>query len=121
MMTRLSLLLCGLLLAGCATAPSTTTSPAPTEDAAQAATGTAQAASATSAAVETQPAQVAAAQRAARRAGGATDADDEASRTDLWVRVRRGFAMPELDTPLVRDREQWYATRPDYVARMTGR
>ena len=29
--------------------------------------------------------------------------------------------MPELDSPLVREREQWYATRPDYVARMTGR
>ena len=35
---------------------------------------------------------------------------------DLWDRVRRGFAMPDLDSDLVRDREQWYATRPDYVA-----
>ncbi len=51
----------------------------------------------------------------------ALDAADESARTDLWVRVRRGFLMPELDSPLVRDREQWYATRPDYVARMTGR
>ncbi len=40
---------------------------------------------------------------------------------DLWERVRRGFAMPDLDTELVRDRELWYSSRPDYVARMTER
>jgi membrane-bound lytic murein transglycosylase D len=40
---------------------------------------------------------------------------------DLWDRIRRGFAMPDLDSELVRDREQWYATRPDYILRMTER
>lgn len=40
---------------------------------------------------------------------------------DLWERIRRGFAMPNLDTELVRDREQWYAARPDYMLRMTER
>jgi len=40
---------------------------------------------------------------------------------DLWERIRRGFAMPDLDNDLVRDREQWYATRPDYMQRMTER
>ncbi|GLS16536.1 transglycosylase SLT domain-containing protein [Hydrogenophaga electricum] len=40
---------------------------------------------------------------------------------DLWDRIRRGFSMPDLDTELVRDREQWYATRPDYIQRMTER
>ena len=49
------------------------------------------------------------------------DLDDRAARVDLWERVRRGFAMPDLDNDLVRDRERWYATRPDYVARMTER
>jgi len=49
------------------------------------------------------------------------DLDDRAAQTDLWERVRRGFAMPDLDTDLVRNREQWYATRPDYVQRMTER
>jgi membrane-bound lytic murein transglycosylase D len=39
----------------------------------------------------------------------------------LWERIRRGFAMPDLDNDLVRDREQWYATRPDYIQRMTER
>ena len=49
------------------------------------------------------------------------DLDDRAAQTDLWMRVRRGFAMPDLDTELVRNREQWYASRPDYVERMTER
>lgn len=40
---------------------------------------------------------------------------------NMWDRIRLGFAMPELDNDLVRDREQWYATRPDYVQRMTDR
>ncbi len=41
--------------------------------------------------------------------------------TDIWERIRRGFAMPDLETELVRDREQWYAARPDYLLRMTER
>jgi membrane-bound lytic murein transglycosylase D len=40
---------------------------------------------------------------------------------DLWDRIRRGFAMPDLQSDLVRDREQWYASRPDYLQRMTER
>lgn len=40
---------------------------------------------------------------------------------DIWDRIRRSFAMPELDTDLVRDREKWYASRPDYIQRMTER
>ncbi|MFZ4624301.1 MAG: transglycosylase SLT domain-containing protein [Rhodoferax sp.] len=41
--------------------------------------------------------------------------------TDIWDRIRRGFAMPNLDGELVRDREQWYSSRPDYMLRMTER
>jgi len=40
---------------------------------------------------------------------------------DLWERIRRGYAMPDLDNDLVRDRENWYASRPDYIERMTER
>ena len=40
---------------------------------------------------------------------------------DLWERIRRGFAMPNLESDLVVDREQWYATRPDYIQSMTER
>jgi membrane-bound lytic murein transglycosylase D len=40
---------------------------------------------------------------------------------ELWERIRRGFAMPDLQNDLVTDREQWYASRPDYTLRMTER
>lgn len=40
---------------------------------------------------------------------------------DLWVRIRKGFAMPDLEQDLVQNQEQWYATRPDYIQRMTER
>ena len=40
---------------------------------------------------------------------------------ELWTRIRRGFAMPNLQNELVTDREQWYASRPDYIQRMTER
>jgi membrane-bound lytic murein transglycosylase D len=40
---------------------------------------------------------------------------------DLWERIRRGYAMPDLQSDLVHDREQWYTTRPEYIFRMTER
>lgn len=40
---------------------------------------------------------------------------------ELWDRIRKGFAMPDLQNELVTDREQWYASRPDYIQRMTER
>jgi len=49
------------------------------------------------------------------------DLNDRAAQTDLWARLRQGFAMPDLDNALVRKSEQWYASRPDYVQRMTER
>ncbi len=49
------------------------------------------------------------------------DPADDAARSDLWQRVRAGFAMPELDNDLVRKWEQWYSSRPDYVQRMAER
>ncbi len=40
---------------------------------------------------------------------------------DIWDRIRRGFAMQDLEGTLVDDRTQWYAARPDYMERMVGR
>lgn len=40
---------------------------------------------------------------------------------DLWERIRRGFAMPDLAQEQVNERERWYAERPDYIQRMTAR
>jgi membrane-bound lytic murein transglycosylase D len=40
---------------------------------------------------------------------------------DLWQRIRRGFAMPDLVTPAAAGSTRWYATQPDYIVRMAGR
>jgi membrane-bound lytic murein transglycosylase D len=40
---------------------------------------------------------------------------------DLWDRIRAGFAMPDLDNPLVGVRERWYVGQPDYLKRMVER
>ena len=40
---------------------------------------------------------------------------------DLWQRIRAGFAMPELDTPLVAEKERFYLARPEYLQRMFQR
>jgi membrane-bound lytic murein transglycosylase D len=40
---------------------------------------------------------------------------------DLWARIRKGYGMPELDHPYVAKWEDWYSSRPDYVARMVER
>jgi len=53
--------------------------------------------------------------------GEKVDLDAPKTHVDLWARIRAGMAMPELDNELVRKAEDWYSTRPDYVARMTGR
>lgn len=41
--------------------------------------------------------------------------------TDLWERIRRGFAMPDLESNLVPGREQWYAARPEELENMAER
>ncbi len=40
---------------------------------------------------------------------------------DLWARIRRGFTMNDLSSELVTSQEQWYASRPSYIGRMTER
>lgn len=40
---------------------------------------------------------------------------------DLWDRIRSGFALSDMNDPLVQDNENWYANRPDYVKRMISR
>jgi membrane-bound lytic murein transglycosylase D len=40
---------------------------------------------------------------------------------DIWERMRNGFAMPDLDSPLVLDRQAYYLNHPEYVKRMIER
>jgi len=40
---------------------------------------------------------------------------------DVWQRIRNGFAMNEMNNPLIKRHEKWYASHPDYVLRMSER
>jgi membrane-bound lytic murein transglycosylase D len=39
----------------------------------------------------------------------------------LWARIRAGFAMPEIESPLVARHEAWFLNHPDYFQRMVER
>ncbi|MDO4795146.1 MAG: transglycosylase SLT domain-containing protein [Brachymonas sp.] len=43
------------------------------------------------------------------------------SQEDLWDRIRNGFAMPDLHNATVREKEDYYTRRPDYMQRMVSR
>ena len=125
--TRHSLTLCALalalLVAGCATAPSAPTVTVPDLASVAAAKPAARPQPATPTA-RTAPAAgtTEAALSAITTATAATAPVVYLSApADIWERIRRGYAMADLDNDLVRDREQWYATRPDYIQRMTER
>ncbi len=49
------------------------------------------------------------------------DLDGAVQYGDLWDRVRAGFAMAEIDSPLVQRHEAWYLNRPEYFERMVVR
>jgi membrane-bound lytic murein transglycosylase D len=40
---------------------------------------------------------------------------------DVWNRIRKGFAIPDLINPLVDTQTAWYTARPDYIQRTTTR
>lgn len=40
---------------------------------------------------------------------------------DLWHRIRVGFALEPLDSPLVQEQEAWYSGRPEYISRFVNR
>ncbi|HEX4883387.1 MAG TPA: transglycosylase SLT domain-containing protein [Casimicrobiaceae bacterium] len=40
---------------------------------------------------------------------------------DLWDRIVKGYAVPDIEGPLVEKWERWYSERPEYVARMVDR
>jgi len=61
-------------------------------------------------------------------AAGQTAVDDQGDQlldthlhADLWGRLRAGYAMPALDSPLVARHEQWFINNPDYLDSMVGR
>jgi membrane-bound lytic murein transglycosylase D len=52
---------------------------------------------------------------------GVRKVDRTAQADDLWQRIRQGFAMPDLESDLVRKQMAYYAARPDYLQRMFDR
>ena len=40
---------------------------------------------------------------------------------DLWQRIRVGFMLEALDSPLVAEHERWYVSRPEYIKRFVDR
>ncbi len=50
-----------------------------------------------------------------------TSRDETATTGNLWDRIRAGFAMPELDSTLVAEKERFYLSKPDYLQRMFAR
>jgi len=40
---------------------------------------------------------------------------------DIWERLRNGFSMPELDSPLVGRQQAWYLSHPQTLARIVER
>ncbi|MBA4261685.1 MAG: lytic transglycosylase [Comamonadaceae bacterium] len=113
-----------LLLAGCASVPSAPPSAATPVEAAQANTAPAQRPVSPS---RTPPPPVASdATQATLSAIGVETASAPpvvflSAPADIWERIRRGFVIPDLEGDLVHNQEQWYATRPDYIERMTAR
>ncbi|CAH0262990.1 Membrane-bound lytic murein transglycosylase D [Massilia sp. Bi118] len=51
---------------------------------------------------------------------GAVKGDDYKD-PDLWGRIRSGYAIPDVDNNLVAKHVQWYSSRPEYLARTSGR
>jgi len=41
--------------------------------------------------------------------------------SDLWQRIKDGYAIPEIESQYTANHETWYASRPDYVKRMVWR
>jgi membrane-bound lytic murein transglycosylase D len=52
---------------------------------------------------------------------GLTRLDHTVPPDDLWERIRRGFAMPDIDNKRVQNNMAYYVARPDYLQRVFDR
>lgn len=102
-----------------ATTPSGTVEPAPKSSDTVAAS--AAAAIAAAAAEDQEGKEAVGAPTDPLRPDAALDLTDTTANQDLWGRVRKGFGLPPLESQLVLEHERWYASRPEYVQRMTER
>jgi membrane-bound lytic murein transglycosylase D len=57
----------------------------------------------------------------AERAAKPVLSEEALRETDVWGRIRTGYAIPDLDNSLVAKHVTWYSSRPDHIARTTAR
>ncbi|HUQ73487.1 MAG TPA: transglycosylase SLT domain-containing protein [Burkholderiales bacterium] len=127
---KLRILLAGIaaaLVQGCATAPSTqTTQPEPVSPPAASEAASTPPAAPTPAVTppEAQPAPAQPFDGTRSNVGPRPRialVDRTTPPPDLWQRIRQGFSMPDLDNALVREKTNYYATRPEYLQRIFDR
>jgi membrane-bound lytic murein transglycosylase D len=53
--------------------------------------------------------------------GAASLKVDEYKETDVWGRIRSGYAIPDISNNLVERHTKSYSSKPDYMARISGR
>jgi membrane-bound lytic murein transglycosylase D len=72
---------------------------------------------------ENSPAPVAVAASKPESSKPAATFDEEAARndSDIWARIRAGFSIKPLDSPLVEREARWFANNPEYMQRMMER
>jgi membrane-bound lytic murein transglycosylase D len=58
---------------------------------------------------------------AAAPAGAASLKVDDYKETDVWGRIRSGYAIPDISNNLVERHTKSYSGKPDYMARISGR
>lgn len=47
--------------------------------------------------------------------------EEQPQHDQLWDRLRAGYALADLDSPLVAKHERWYSSHPEYIDRMVKR
>lgn len=50
-----------------------------------------------------------------------TNTKQDDANSDLWARIKDGYAMPNVQSQFATNHETWYASRPDYIKRMIER
>ncbi|TWI69947.1 membrane-bound lytic murein transglycosylase D [Pseudoduganella lurida] len=56
-----------------------------------------------------------------KSASKTAQSEDAFRETDVWNRIRSGYAIPDLNNALVTKHTNWYAERPDHMARTSAR
>jgi membrane-bound lytic murein transglycosylase D len=67
------------------------------------------------------PANTVASETATRAPRAALAGPAPIEHKDIWSRIRAGYGLPRLDSPLVAVHERWFAGNPEYMARKMER